>query len=46
MPDFLLYNTPTPNGHQVSVFLEELKIVYPEIQYEQVELPLQAIFIN
>lgn len=44
MPDLLLYNTPTPNGHQVTVFLQELKAVYPEIQYEQVRFLLQAIY--
>ncbi|KAH9853696.1 glutathione S-transferase C-terminal-like protein [Lenzites betulinus] len=26
--DFLLYTAPTPNGHKVSVFLEELKAAY------------------
>ena len=29
----LLYTAPTPNGHKVSVFLEELKLAYG-IQYE------------
>ena len=28
-----LYTAPTPNGHKVSVFLEELKAVYG-LQYE------------
>ncbi|KIY73674.1 glutathione S-transferase [Cylindrobasidium torrendii FP15055 ss-10] len=31
---FLLYTGPTPNGHQVSVFLQELKALYPEITYD------------
>lgn len=28
-----LYTAPTPNGHKVSVFLEELKAAYG-LQYE------------
>lgn len=31
----LLYTTATPNGHKVSVFLEELKAAYG-IEYEYV----------
>jgi glutathione S-transferase len=31
---FLLYTAPTPNGQKVSVFLEELKAIYPSIEYE------------
>ncbi|KAJ3736448.1 glutathione S-transferase C-terminal-like protein [Lentinula guzmanii] len=31
---FLLYTFPTPNGVKVSAFLEELKTVYPSIQYD------------
>ncbi|KAG5716546.1 hypothetical protein E4T56_gene16346 [Termitomyces sp. T112] len=31
---FLLYTWPTPNGLQTSVFLEELKAVYPELDYD------------
>ncbi|KAK2464783.1 hypothetical protein APHAL10511_003201 [Amanita phalloides] len=31
---FLLYAAPTPNGYPISVFLEELKAVYPGIDYD------------
>ena len=31
----ILYTAPTPNGHKVSVFLEELKLAYG-LQYEYV----------
>ncbi|KAF5372564.1 hypothetical protein D9758_005165 [Tetrapyrgos nigripes] len=31
---FLLYTGATPNGYKVSCFLEELKIVYPNIDYD------------
>lgn len=31
----LLYTTATPNGHKVSVFLEELKAAYG-VEYEYV----------
>ena len=31
----LFYTAPTPNGHKVSVFLEELKAAYG-LQYEYV----------
>ncbi|KAF7355255.1 Glutathione S-transferase [Mycena sanguinolenta] len=31
---FLLYTAPTPNGHKVSVFLEELKTLYPNVDYD------------
>ncbi|THV08627.1 glutathione S-transferase C-terminal-like protein [Dendrothele bispora CBS 962.96] len=31
---FVLYTFPTPNGHKVSCFLEELKAVYPNIDYD------------
>ncbi|GLB33737.1 putative glutathione S-transferase [Lyophyllum shimeji] len=31
---FILYTAPTPNGHPISVFLEELKAVYPGIEYD------------
>jgi len=31
---FILYYAPTPNGTQASVFLEELKAVYPGIEYD------------
>ncbi|KAJ7095364.1 glutathione S-transferase [Mycena belliarum] len=31
---FLLYTGPTPNGHKVSVYLEELKALYPNIDYD------------
>ncbi|KAF8625303.1 hypothetical protein AX15_005436 [Amanita polypyramis BW_CC] len=31
---FLLYAAPTPNGYPISVFLEELKAVYPDIEYD------------
>ena len=34
----LLLTAPTPNGHKVSVFLEELKLAYG-IQYEYVPTP-------
>ncbi|KAF7332181.1 Glutathione S-transferase C-terminal-like protein [Mycena kentingensis (nom. inval.)] len=29
-----LYTGPTPNGHKVTVFLEELKRVYPSVDYD------------
>ncbi|KAG8909617.1 glutathione S- transferase, nitrogen catabolite repression regulator [Tulasnella sp. 408] len=29
-----LYGTATPNGYKVSIFLEELKAVYPDFKYE------------
>lgn len=32
--DLLLYTGPTPNGHKVSVFLEELKAAYGGPDYE------------
>jgi hypothetical protein len=32
--DLYLYTASTPNAHTVSVFLEELKDVYPNIDYE------------
>ncbi|KAJ7498987.1 glutathione S-transferase [Mycena latifolia] len=31
---FLLYTGPTPNGHKVSVYLEELKALYPNVDYD------------
>ncbi|KAF5387847.1 hypothetical protein D9615_000353 [Tricholomella constricta] len=31
---FVLYTAPTPNGFQASVLLEELKTVYPGIDYD------------
>jgi len=31
---FLLYTGPTPNGHKVSVFLEDLKPLYPDVDYD------------
>ncbi|KAJ6599131.1 glutathione S-transferase-like protein [Mycena vulgaris] len=31
---FLLYTGPTPNGHKVTVFLEELKALYPDVDYD------------
>ncbi|KAJ7179927.1 glutathione S-transferase [Mycena crocata] len=31
---FLLYTGKTPNGHKVSVFLEELKALYPNVDYD------------
>ncbi|PFH45581.1 hypothetical protein AMATHDRAFT_51588 [Amanita thiersii Skay4041] len=31
---FLLYAAPTVNGFPISAFLEELKAVYPEIEYD------------
>ncbi|KAG6817430.1 hypothetical protein H0H87_008598 [Tephrocybe sp. NHM501043] len=33
---FVLYTFPTPNGHQASIFLEELKALYPNLDYELV----------
>lgn len=35
----LLYTTATPNGHKVSVFLEELKAAYG-VEYEYVPMNL------
>jgi glutathione S-transferase len=29
-----LYTLGTPNGHKVSVFLEELKTAYPSLTYK------------
>ncbi|KAF8697084.1 hypothetical protein AX14_001467 [Amanita brunnescens Koide BX004] len=31
---FLLYAAPTPNGYPISAFLEELKAIYPGIDYD------------
>jgi hypothetical protein len=31
---FVLYFSVTPNGHQASVLLEELKAIYPFVDYE------------
>ncbi|KAJ7507731.1 glutathione S-transferase [Mycena galericulata] len=31
---FLLYTGPTPNGHKVSIYLEELKVLYPDVDYD------------
>ncbi|KAJ7283720.1 glutathione S-transferase [Mycena rebaudengoi] len=31
---FLLYTGRTPNGHKVSIYLEELKAIYPNIDYD------------
>ncbi|KAG6812315.1 hypothetical protein H0H92_003399 [Tricholoma furcatifolium] len=31
---FILYTFPTPNGFPVSIFLEELKDLYPELDYD------------
>ncbi|KAJ7700019.1 glutathione S-transferase [Mycena rosella] len=31
---FLLYTGPTPNGHKVSIYLEELKALYPNVDYD------------
>ncbi|KAG5638997.1 hypothetical protein H0H81_007905 [Sphagnurus paluster] len=31
---FILYTAATPNGFQASVFLEELKAIYPSIEYD------------
>ncbi len=31
---FMLYTAGTPNGHKVTVFLEELKALYPSLDYE------------
>ncbi|KAJ7937116.1 glutathione S-transferase [Mycena leptocephala] len=33
-PPFLLYTAGTPNGHKVSVYLEELKALYPNVDYD------------
>lgn len=33
-----LYTAGTPNGHQVSILLEELKAAYPTVDYEYVDL--------
>ena len=33
-----LYTAGTPNGHQVSILLEELKAAYPAVDYEYVNL--------
>jgi glutathione S-transferase len=39
-----LYTAPTPNGHPISAFLEELKLAYPDNQtlanYEAVRLSI------
>lgn len=35
--NFKLYTVGTPNGHKVSVFLQELKAVYPDIDWEYVQ---------
>jgi hypothetical protein len=39
MASIVLYTTVTPNGSQVSIFLEELKAAYPNagIKYESVK---------
>ncbi|KAJ6509882.1 glutathione S-transferase [Mycena vitilis] len=31
---FLLYTGPTPNGHKVTIYLEELKALYPNVDYD------------
>ncbi|KJA30135.1 hypothetical protein HYPSUDRAFT_32229 [Hypholoma sublateritium FD-334 SS-4] len=33
-----LYTAGTPNGHQVSIFLEELKAAYPGVDYDAVKI--------
>lgn len=38
---FKFYTWGTPNGFKVSVFLEELKLAYPEISYEYVPVLIQ-----
>jgi glutathione S-transferase len=30
----VLYTAPTPNGHKVSIMLEELKAAYGNLDYE------------
>lgn len=38
---FKLYTAPTPNGHQPSILLEELKALYgPEMEYDVEQLDL------
>lgn len=32
----MLYTSPTPNGHAITIFLEELKAVYPGFDYEYI----------
>ncbi|KAF9484019.1 glutathione S-transferase [Pholiota conissans] len=39
---FTLYTGKTPNGHQVSVYLEELKAVNPSIDYEVVNIVIST----
>lgn len=36
---FTLYTGSTPNGFQVSIFLEELRAINPSIDYECDKLP-------
>ena len=31
---FLLYTAPTPNGYPIAILLEELKVLYPDVDLE------------
>ncbi|KAF8205116.1 glutathione S-transferase [Pholiota molesta] len=39
---FTLYTAATPNGHQVSVFLEELKAINPSIDYDVFKIDIST----
>ena len=41
----LLYTGPTPNGHKVSIYLEELKLAYG-LQYECVSARLTILLLQ
>ena len=43
---FTLYTGSTPNGFQVSIFLEELRAINPSIDYECDEQSAQNIYIS
>lgn len=42
MAPLKLYTAGTPNGHKVSVFLEELKAAYPDFEYETTAITLRS----
>ncbi|KAH8106257.1 glutathione S-transferase [Cristinia sonorae] len=39
---FKLYTFPTPNGKKVTVFLEELKLAYPGLDYEPINIDIST----
>ncbi|KAJ7744508.1 glutathione S-transferase [Mycena maculata] len=39
---FLLYTGPTPNGYKVTIYLEELKTLYPNVEYDTEKIDIST----